>query len=94
MKSHVATEAAGGGIRWLGGGMSMLGLALMILLHWEVFFWVNTESTMGVVQRIFYVHVPAAWVGVYLAFGIVALCSAVYLWLGDERADMAAVAAA
>jgi heme exporter protein C len=49
---------------------------------------------MGVVQRIFYIHVPAAWVGVYLAFGIVALCSGIYLWLGDERVDMAAVATA
>jgi heme exporter protein C len=48
---------------------------------------------MGVVQRIFYIHVPAAWVA-FFAFGIVAICSAVYLWLRDERADMAAVAAA
>jgi heme exporter protein C len=48
---------------------------------------------MGVVQRIFYIHVPAAWVA-FMAFGIVAICSAVYLWLKDERLDMAAVAAA
>jgi heme exporter protein C len=94
MKSHVANEASGSGIRWLAVGMTMLGLALMLLLHWQVFFWVNTEATMGVVQRIFYIHVPAAWVGVYLAFGIVALCSGIYLWLGDERVDMAAVATA
>jgi heme exporter protein C len=58
-----------------------------------VFFWVPTERTMGVVQRIFYLHVPSAWVA-FLAFGIVAIASAVYLWLGDERADMAAVSAA
>jgi len=48
---------------------------------------------MGVVQRIFYVHVPAAWVA-FMAFGIVAICSAVFLWLKDERLDWAAVAAA
>ena len=48
---------------------------------------------MGVVQRIFYVHVPAAWVA-FMAFGLVAVCSAVYLWLKDDRVDMAAVAAA
>ena len=94
MKPHAGAEAAGSGFRWLAVGMTMLGLALMVVLHWQVFFWVNTEATMGVVQRIFYIHVPAAWVGVYLAFGIVALCSALYLWLGDERVDMAAVAAA
>jgi heme exporter protein C len=60
---------------------------------WMVFFWVPTEANQGVVQRIFYLHVPAAWVA-FLAFGVVAFASAVYLWLGDERADMAALAAA
>lgn len=70
-----------------------LGVAGILLLHWMVFFWVPTEASMGIIQRIFYVHVPAAWVA-FFAFGIVALCSAVYLWLGDERLDQAAVAAA
>ena len=90
----MATEAApGGGIRWLAATLTLLGVALVLLVHWQVFFWVNTEATMGVVQRIFYVHVPAAWVA-FFAFGIVALCSVVYLWLGDERLDAAALAAA
>jgi heme exporter protein C len=71
----------------------VLGVLATLLLHWEVFFWVGTERTMGVVQRIFYIHVPAAWVA-FMAFGVVALCSAVYLWLRDERADWAAVSAA
>jgi hypothetical protein len=30
----------------------------------------------------------------FFAFGIVALCSAVYLWLGIDKLDEAAVAAA
>ena len=90
----MASESApGGGIRWLAATLTLLGVGLVLLVHWQVFFWVNTEATMGVVQRIFYVHVPAAWVA-FFAFGIVALCSAVYLWLGDERLDAAAVAAA
>jgi len=80
-------------IRWSGAVLGVLGLALVVLVHWMVFFWVSTERTMGVVQRIFYIHVPAAWVA-FMAFGIVALCSAVYLWLKDDRLDMAAVAAA
>lgn len=70
-----------------------VGVALSLLLLWQVFFWVPTEVNQGVVQRIFYIHLPAAWVA-FLAFGIVAFASAVYLWLGDERADMAAKAAA
>jgi len=80
-------------IRWSGAVLGVLGLALVLVVHWQVFFWVSTERTMGVVQRIFYIHVPAAWVA-FMAFGIVAICSAVYLWLKDERLDMAAVAAA
>ncbi len=80
-------------VRWSGAVCGFFGVVLMLLLHWQVFFWVSTERTMGVVQRIFYIHVPAAWVA-FLAFGLVALCSAVYLWLQDERLDMAAVSAA
>jgi heme exporter protein C len=73
--------------------LTTLGILGVLLLHWQVFFWVPTESTMGVVQRIMYIHVPAAWVA-FMAFGIVAVCGAVYLWLRDERLDRAAVAAA
>ena len=93
--SEIGSRAAapGGGVRWVSTGLTLLGLAGMLILHWMVFFWVNTESTMGVIQRVFYVHVPSMWVA-FLAFGLAALCSAVYLWLGDERLDMTAVAAA
>ncbi len=78
---------------WIGPAMALLGVALSVLVLWMVFFWVPTETNQGVIQRIFYMHVPAAWVA-FMAFGVVAFASAVYLWLGDERADMAAVAAA
>jgi len=78
---------------WIGTGMALAGVLVSSLTLWMVFFWVPTERQMGIVQRIFYIHVPAAWVA-FLAFGIVALASAVYLWLGDERADMAALSAA
>lgn len=73
--------------------LGFLGVGLTVFFHWQVFFWVPTEASMGVVQRIFYIHVPAAWVG-FMAFGIVALCSAIYLWLGEERLDQAARSAA
>ncbi|MSR35753.1 MAG: cytochrome C assembly protein [Gemmatimonadetes bacterium] len=92
-QTDAGAARAGSGIRWLATGLSLIGLALVLVLLWEVFFWVNTESTMGVVQRIFYVHVPSMWTA-FFAFGLAALCSAVYLWLGDERLDWAAVSAA
>ncbi|MSR22683.1 MAG: cytochrome C assembly protein [Gemmatimonadetes bacterium] len=73
--------------------LGVLGVGVTLFFHWLVFFWVSTEATLGVVQRIFYLHVASAWVA-FLAFGIVALCSAVYLWLGDEKLDQAARSAA
>ncbi len=77
----------------LGLALVAAGVATLLLVHWMVVFWVPTEAEQGIVQRIFYIHVPAAWT-TFLAFGVVALASAAYLWLEDERADAAAVAAA
>lgn len=76
-----------------GAVLAATGGATVLVAHWMVASWVPTEASMGLVQRIFYVHVPAAWI-TFLAFGLAALASAAYLWLEDERADAAAVAAA
>ncbi|MBD0319158.1 MAG: cytochrome c biogenesis protein CcsA [Gemmatimonadetes bacterium] len=78
--------------RWAIALNALAAIALTASL-WMVFFYAPTESTMGVVQRIFYVHVPSAWVA-FLAFFIVALCSLGYLWLRDERLDAISVSAA
>jgi len=77
----------------LGVGLTLVGIAGVLYTHWMVFFWVPTEATMGIIQRINYVHVPMAWI-TELAFGLTAFASVIYLWLGDDRADAAAVAAA
>lgn len=77
----------------VGVGLALAGVAGILFTHWMVFFWVPTEATMGIIQRINYIHVPTAWI-TELAFGVTALASAIYLWLGDDRADSAAVAAA
>src|SRR3954471_9682015 len=44
------------------------------------------EAKQGAAQKIFYLHVPAAWVA-FLAFFLVAVASGVYLWLRDHRLD-------
>ena len=49
-------------------------------------FFTPYEAVQGPAQKIFYIHAPAAWVA-FLAFGLVALASALYLWLRDERLD-------
>jgi heme exporter protein C len=51
------------------------------------------ESTMGMVQKIFYYHMPSAWM--FLLGAIVCgIASARYLATGDERHDRTALAAA
>jgi heme exporter protein C len=52
------------------------------------------EALQGPAQKIFYVHVPAAFIGLYFACGLVAVSSALYLWLKDERLDRMAESAA
>jgi len=47
------------------------------------------ERVQGVVQRIFYFHVPMAWVA-YLAFSVVLVASIAYLWKRDSRWDAVA----
>lgn len=70
-----------GGI-WLGGILAVLGMYMAVLYAPE-------ERTMSHAQRIFYVHVPAAWVG-FLAFGVVFVCSIGFLWTRRRSFDLAA----
>jgi heme exporter protein C len=51
------------------------------------------DASGGPLQRIFYVHVPSAWVA-YLAFGVVFLGSVAYLRTNERRWDLLAHAAA
>jgi heme exporter protein C len=51
------------------------------------------EAKQGAAQKIFYIHVPAAWVA-FLAFFLVAVASGVYLWLRDHRLDQFAESSA
>ena len=51
------------------------------------------EVNQGAAQKIFYLHVPAAWVG-FMAFALVALAGLGYLFLRDERLDRFAASSA
>jgi heme exporter protein C len=71
-------------------GISFL---LILLSLYMVFIYVPTEVNMGVVQRIFYYHVPLAWLS-FLAFFFVFLGSIGYLWQKQQRWDTLAQSAA
>jgi heme exporter protein C len=58
-----------------------------------IFFYAPIESKMGIVQKIFYVHVPLAW-NAFLGFLLVFVASFRYLTTRDAKWDARAVAAA
>jgi len=63
-----------------------LTFILMTAALFLVFLYVPTEQTMGAIQRIFYFHVPLAWLS-FLAFAVVFACSLLYLKSGDMKWD-------
>jgi len=74
-------------------GLFVLSGAMMLVTLYLVFLWVPTEKNLGVSQRIFYFHVPLAWVG-FLAFFFVLVGSVGYLWKRTEGWDHLAYSAA
>lgn len=71
----------------------MASALLMTAALAMIFIYVPTEATMGVIQRIFYLHVPVAWVGM-LSFAIVFISSVAYLGRRNLRWDHLASASA
>jgi heme exporter protein C len=76
--------------RWLVGLAVTTAAALLAALA-LIFFVAPEDLRLGVAQRIFYFHVPSAW-GMYLATGLCAAASAVFLANRSERADAFAAA--
>lgn len=73
-----------------------LGAAALVAVVSAQLFGVLTsppDRDMGHLQKIMYVHVPAAW-SAFIAFFIVAVASLLYLWKGQEKHDLLAAAAA
>jgi heme exporter protein C len=67
-------------------GLLGLTFVTMIAAQFLIFVYVPTERTMGVVQRIFYFHVPLGW-NAFLAFAVVFVCSILYLRSRDRKWD-------
>ena len=70
-----------------------VGLVLMAAVYVRALVFTPVEAVQGLAQKIFYIHVPSAWVA-FLAFGIVGVTSAVYLLLKDPRLDLFAASTA
>ena len=69
---------------------ALVGLAGIYVL---VLGFTPMEARQGLAQKIFYLHVPSAW-SALLAFSLVGITSALYLWLHDARLDRFAASSA
>jgi heme exporter protein C len=69
------------------GGTSAVAIAVALFL---VFLVAPREAVMGDVQRVFYFHVPAAWVG-YLALCVACAASLLFLFRRESRWDRIAL---
>jgi heme exporter protein C len=68
--------------RWISG----VALALLAGVFVRALAFTPVERVQGPAQKIFYVHVPAAW-STMLAMGLVGIASILFLLLKDERYD-------
>ena len=60
---------------WLG----IASLVAALIATYMALFWSPKDAVQGDVFRIFYVHVPSAWLA-YLAFVVVFIASVGWLW--------------
>ncbi|GMV39711.1 MAG: hypothetical protein AMXMBFR64_14270 [Myxococcales bacterium] len=75
------------------GAAWTLALAATLTAMTWVFFVAPTERTMGIVQKIFYFHVPFA-IAMGVLFVLTSVLSLAYLLKSDDRVDAAAAACA
>jgi heme exporter protein C len=71
----------------------ILNAVAMVALCYLVFDFIPLERTQGYVQKIFFIHVPCAWVG-FLAFTVTAIMSGRYLATRNVDHDRWAAASA
>lgn len=73
--------------------LTMAAVAGVAVALVRVFFFTPTEAIQGLAQKIYYIHVPSAWVA-FLAFFLVAVTSGLYLAIREERLDRIAESSA
>jgi heme exporter protein C len=78
--------------RWI---LPFAAFALLLLIGSQVYGFVASppDRDMGHLQKIMYVHVPAAW-GMLVAYAAVFVLSLLYLWKRQEKHDLLAASVA
>ena len=73
--------------------LTIAAVVAIALTYIRAIFFTPLEALQGPAQKILYVHAPAAWVA-FMAFGLVAVASVLYLWLREDRLDRIAESSA
>ena len=79
--------------RRIGRWITAIALLLFACVYVRALEFTPVEASQGLAQKIFYVHVPAAW-SAMLSMGFVGLASILFLFLKDPRYDRFAAASA
>jgi heme exporter protein C len=74
----------------------LLGVAIVAVaaVYVRALFFTPIEARQGAAQKIMYVHATSAFIALYVAFVLLAVCSLLYLWLKDEKLDRVAESSA
>ncbi|HTK46801.1 MAG TPA: cytochrome c biogenesis protein CcsA [Gemmatimonadaceae bacterium] len=74
----------------------LLGVAVLAIaaVYVRALAFTPIEARQGAAQKIMYVHATSAFIALYVAFVLLAVCSLLYLWLKDEKLDRVAESAA
>jgi len=72
--------------------LDVVTVVLLLIATYMVFFYAPQEAVMGDVQRVFYFHVAAGWVGM-LSFLVAAVAGIFYLVKKDHKWDIVGLAA-
>lgn len=73
--------------------LGIIAIIAFIAVLIRAIYFTPIEALQGPAQKILYVHAPSFWVA-FLAFGLVGICSVLYLWLKDLTLDRVAESSA
>lgn len=73
--------------------LGLVGGVLMAACQWLIYVYAPVEATMGIVQKIFYIHLPLAWWS-FVSFFVVFVASILYIRTRAAHWDQLAAAAA
>jgi len=83
LRPDVAPGSARRTRRRLWGTLTLISLPILLGM---AFFYAPEDANQGAAQRIFYIHVPSAWIG-FLAFAVVFVASIAFLATGRRKWD-------